>query len=284
VPTLRALREAGHEVDLVLTQPDRPGHRLRLTPPPVKAAAVELGLPVYQPERIRNPEALSRLAEVDPELIVVVAYGQIIPASVLELPGRGVLNVHASLLPRWRGAAPIAHAILAGDRVTGVTIMQMDAQLDHGPILSALETPIGESEDAAALGERLAQLGAGLLVETVASLQDIEPREQDHEAATLAPKLKREDGELGWELEAAEIDRRVRAFQPWPGVTVLLHGDRVKVLRGRPAEGSGTPGQVLAVDSRGVEVAAGRDSYVLEEVQPPGRRPVPARILMAGNA
>jgi methionyl-tRNA formyltransferase len=284
VPPLRALREAGHQVDLVLSQPDRPGHRLRLTPPPVKAAAVELGLPVYQPERIRTPEALSRLAEVDPELIVVVAYGQIIPASVLELPGRGVLNVHASLLPRWRGAAPIAHAILAGDQVTGVTIMQMDAQLDHGPILSALETPIGEREDAAALGERLAQLGAGLLVETLASLQDIEPREQDHEAATLAPKLKREDGELGWDLDAAEIDRRVRAFQPWPGVTVPLRGDRVKVLRGRPAEGSGTPGKVLAVDSRGVEVAAGRDSYVLEEVQAPGRRSVPARILMAGNA
>jgi methionyl-tRNA formyltransferase len=284
VPSLRALSEAGHRLELVVTQPDRPGHRLRLTPPPVKAAAVELGLPVFQPERIRKPEAVSRLAEVDPELIVVVAYGQIIPATVLELPARGILNVHASLLPRWRGAAPIAHAILAGDHVTGVTIMQMDEQLDHGPIVSALQTPIGAGEDAAALAERLAQLGARLLVETLPQLDAIEAREQDHEAATLAPKLRREDGELDWDVDSAEIDRRVRAFQPWPGVTVPLRGDRVKVLRGRPGARSGVPGEVLGVDGRGVEVAAGRGSYLLEEVQPPGRRPLPARILMAGHA
>jgi methionyl-tRNA formyltransferase len=284
VPTLRALSDAGHQLELVVTQPDRPGHRLRLTPPPVKAGAVELGLPVFQPERIRNPEAVSRLAQVDPELIVVVAYGQIIPAAILELPARGVLNVHASLLPRWRGAAPIAHAILAGDDVTGVTIMKMDEQLDHGPIVSALQTPIGAREDAAALAERLAQLGARLLVETLPRIDAIEPREQDHAAATLAPKLRREDGELEWDVDAGDIDRRVRAFQPWPGVTVPLRGDRVKVLRGRPAAGSGVPGEVLAVESRGVEVAAGRGSYLLEEVQPPGRRPLPARILMAGHA
>jgi methionyl-tRNA formyltransferase len=284
VPTLRALSDAGHRLELVVTQPDRPGHRLRLTPPPVKAAAVELGLPVFQPERIRNPEAVSRLAEVDPELIVVVAYGQIIPATLLELPARGILNVHGSLLPRWRGAAPIAHAILAGDQVTGVTIMQMDEQLDHGPIVSALQTPIGDREDAAALAERLAQLGARLLVETLPRLDAIEVRDQDHASATLAPKLRREDGELEWDVDAAEIDRRVRAFQPWPGVTVPLRGDRIKVLRGQHAAGSGVPGEVLAVDGRGVEVAAGRGSYVLEEVQPPGRRPLPARTLMAGHA
>ena len=284
MPTLRALHDAGHELALVVTQPDRPGHRLRLTPPPVKVLAAERGLPVFQPERIRAPEAVTRLADASPELAVVVAYGQIIPASVLELPPRGIVNVHASLLPRWRGAAPIAHAILAGDGETGVTIMQMDQKLDHGPILSVRATPIGDRENAAELGERLAELGAELLVETLPRLDAIVPREQDHEAATLAPKLSREDGELSWQLGAVDIDRRVRAFQPWPGVTLPLRGERVKVLRGRPAAGHGEPGQVLAVGAAGVEVAAGDGSYVLEEVQPPGRRPLPARILMASDA
>ncbi|WP_338205622.1 methionyl-tRNA formyltransferase [Candidatus Nephthysia bennettiae] len=284
VPTLRALLEAGHELPLVVTQPDRPGNRLRLTPPPVKVVAQELGLAVFQPERIRAPEAVDRLAAAEPELVVVVAYGQIIPSSILELPRRGVLNVHASLLPRWRGAAPIAHAILAGDQVTGVTIMVMDEQLDHGPILATRDTPVGDREDAAALAQRLAPMGAQLLVETLPQLGSIAPREQDHQSATLAPKLKKEDGELGWELDAAEIDRRVRAFQPWPGVTLPFAGARVKMLRGLPAEGDGAPGEVLAVGAGGVEVAAGRGSYVLEEVQPPGRRPLPARILLATDA
>jgi methionyl-tRNA formyltransferase len=284
VPTLRSLVEAGHDVGLVVTQPDRPGNRLRLTPPPVKDAALELGLPVFQPERIRAPEAVERLATAEPELVLVVAYGQIIPSTILELPRRGVLNVHASLLPRWRGAAPIAHAILAGDPVTGVTIMAMDEQLDHGPILATRQTAIRDREDAAAIAQRLATLGAELLVETLLELGDIVPREQDHGAATLAPKLKKEDGELGWNLDAAEIDRRVRAFQPWPGVSLPFAGARVKVLRGSPAGGTGAPGEVLAAGRNGVEVAAGRGSYVLEEVQVPGRRPQPARILMASDA
>src|SRR5205807_1615403 len=146
-PSLRALHGAGHDVALVITQPDRPGHRLRLTPPPVKMAAGELGLEVYQPERVRAPESVARLAALAPELIVVVAYGQIIPRSVLEIPRRGILNVHASILPRHRGAAPIAHAILSGDSTTGVTIMRMDEQLDHGPVLTMRETPIGPHED-----------------------------------------------------------------------------------------------------------------------------------------
>jgi methionyl-tRNA formyltransferase len=284
VPSLRALHRAGHHVALVVTQPDRPGHRLRLTPPPVKVAAGELGLDVYQPERVRAPESVARIAEAAPELIVVVAYGQIIPRSVLEIPPRGILNVHASLLPRHRGAAPVAHAILSGDPVTGVTIMRMDEQLDHGPVLTARETPIGPHEDAAALAERLAAIGAGLLVETIARLDEIAPVEQDHAAATLAPKLTREDGDMEWDLDAGELDRRVRGLHPWPGVTLPLAGARVKVLRGRPLSGAGAPGDVLRSGRDGVEVAAGRGSYLLEEVQPPGRRPTPPQALVAQRA
>ena len=284
MPSLRALHGAGHRVALVVTQPDRPGHRLRLTPPAVKVAAEELGLDVYQPERVRAPESVERLTALAPELIVVVAYGQIIPRSVLAIPARGILNVHASLLPRHRGAAPIAHAILSGDPTTGVTIMRMDEQLDHGPVLTMRETPIGPHEDQAALAERLAPMGAELLVETIARLDEIVPAEQDHAAATLAPKLAREDGELEWDRDAAEIDRRVRGLHPWPGVTLPFAGTRVKILRGQPLSGSGEPGEVLHAGRDGVEVAAGHGSYLLEEVQPPGRRPTPAQALVAQRA
>ena len=161
MPSLRALHEAGHEIQLVITQPDKPGHRMKVTPPPVKVAAQELGLEVYQPERIRDPEAVERIRRLEPDLLVVVAYGQIIPPSVLGIPKYGAVNVHASVLPRHRGAAPVAHAILAGDRETGVTIMRMDEQLDHGPILAARTTVIAEGEDAVTLTARLAEIGAG---------------------------------------------------------------------------------------------------------------------------
>ena len=252
VPSLRAVVAAGHDIPLVVTQPDRPGHRLRLTPPAVKVAAGELALPLYQPERIRDPDAVARLRAVAPELIVVVAYGQIIPRAVLEIPARGIVNVHASLLPRHRGAAPVAHAILAGDRVTGVTIMQMDEQLDHGPVLAYSDAvAIGAGDDAAALTDRLAEVGARTLVEVLDRLDSVTPQPQDHERATPAPKLARPDGELTGDEPAAEIDRRVRAFQPWPGVTLPIAGERVKVLRGH-VEG---------------------DRYIPDLVQPPGGRP-----------
>ncbi len=255
MPSLRALHEAGHEIQLVITQPDRPGHRMRFVPSPVKDAAPELGLQVLQPERVRDLEVVSRLRDLGPDLMVVVAYGQILPASVLSIPRLGVVNVPASLLPRHRGAAPVAHAIITGDRETGVTIMKMDEQLDHGPILASRATPIGEHEDAAALTSRLASIGAELLVETVGRLEEIRPVEQDHHAATLAPRLRKGDGELEWSLGAQEIDRRVRGLQPWPGVTLPTKRGRVKVLSGH-VEG---------------------DRYVPDIVQLPGRKPAPAK-------
>jgi methionyl-tRNA formyltransferase len=284
VPSLRALVDADHDIRLVVSQPDRPGHRLRLTSPPVKVAAQELGLEVFQPDKIRAAESVARLAELRPQLIVVVAYGQIIPPSVLAIPARGAINVHASLLPRHRGAAPVNNAILAGDDVTGVSIMYMDEQLDHGPVLAQATTEIGAHEDAAALAERLSSMGSELLVHVLERLDDLEAREQDHSAATLAPKLSRSDGELDWDRDALEIDRRVRGLRPWPGVTLPLAGGRVKVLRGRPLTGAGRPGEVLSATFDGVEVAAARGSYLLEEVQPPGRRPMPPRPLVSTRA
>jgi methionyl-tRNA formyltransferase len=256
VPSLRALHDAGHEIQLVITQPDRPAHRgMRVTPPPVKIAAQELGLPVLQPEKIRDPAVVSRLRELEPDLMVVVAYGQIIPPDVLAIPAMGVLNVHASLLPRHRGAAPVARAILAGDRETGVSIMRMDEQLDHGPVLAMRATPIGSGEDSAGLTGRLAEMGARLLVDTLGRLDEIEPAEQDHAMTTTAPRLRREDGELDWGMDAKEIDRRVRGLQPWPGVTLPTSRGRVKVLSGH-VEG---------------------DRYKPDVVQLPGKRPAPAK-------
>jgi methionyl-tRNA formyltransferase len=255
VPSLEALHAAGHDIRLVITQPTRPGHRMKATPPPIKVAADALGLEVLQPARIRAPEMVERLRELAPDLMVVVAYGQIIPAEVLAIPKRGAVNVHASLLPRHRGAAPIAHAILSGDAETGVTIMRMDEQLDHGPVLAVRRTAIGEGEDAAALTARLAIMGAELLVETVGRLDEIKAVEQEHAGATIAPRLRREDGELEWSMDAHEIDRRVRALQPWPGATLPTNRGRVKVLSGH------------------VE----RDRYVPDVAQLPGRRPAPAK-------
>jgi methionyl-tRNA formyltransferase len=243
-------------MQLVITQPDRPaGRGLKVMPSPVKEAAQELGLEVYQPAHVRDAEAVERLRGLSHDLLVVVAYGQIIPPSVLAIPRLGAVNVHASLLPRHRGAAPVAHAILAGDQETGVTIMRMDEQLDHGPLLAVEATNIDEREDAVGLTARLAEMGAALVVDTLARLDQIVAVEQQHGRATLAPRLRKEDGELEWGIGAREIDRRVRALQPWPGVTLPTKRGRVKVLSGH-VEG---------------------DRYVPDVVQVPGKRPGPAK-------
>ena len=232
---------------------------MKLTPPPVKVAAEGLGLPVYQPEKVRDPEAVARLRSLAPDFLIVVAYGQIIPRAVLDIPRLGALNVHASLLPRWRGAAPVARAILAGDTETGVSIMKMDEKLDHGPVLAVQATPIEQGEDAAQLTRRLAGIGAELLVETLANFDGVRVVGQDHMQATVAPKLAKYEGELEWSMDAAEIDRRVRGLQPWPGATLPTSKGRVKVLRGH-LEG---------------------DRYVPDVVQLPGKKPAPAKQVLA---
>ena len=280
VPSLNALISARHEVALVITQPDRPGHRNKILPTPVKQAAQKHGLHVYQPDRIGSPESIAQIRWANPELMVVVAYGQILPPEVLEIPPRGVVNVHASLLPRHRGAAPVNHAILAGDAETGVTIMLMDAKLDHGPILAQRSLPIGPESTAATLTAELAEVGAALLVEVLAGLDGFPPTEQDHAAATLAPRLQKEDGDLDWAVPAAEIDRRVRGLDPWPGTTATLAERSLKVLRGRPAEGSGKPGEIIKSTSEGLLVGTAKGAYLVEEVQLPSRRPMPARQLL----
>jgi methionyl-tRNA formyltransferase len=243
-------------VRLVITQPDRPARRgLSLTASPVKVAAQELGIDFYQPDKVGDRLVVEVVRRIAPDVLVVVAYGQIIPRSLLSVPRYGAVNVHASLLPRHRGAAPIAYTILAGDEETGVTIMRMDEKLDHGPILAARRVAIGEREDAVSLTARLAEVGAALLVETLEGLGEKEGVAQDEGAATVAPRLRREDGELEWDLGGVQIDRRVRALQPWPGVTLPTKRGRVKVLSGH-VEG---------------------DAYVPDLVQLPGKRPAPAK-------
>ena len=287
VPSLEAVLDAGHDVVALVTQPDRESGRGReLAPPPTKLVALARGLTVQQPRRIRLPEAVDALAALAPDILVVVAYGQILPPAVLGLAPRGAVNVHASLLPLYRGAAPIQWAVARGESETGVTTMQLDEGLDTGPILLARATPIGPDETAGELQEKLAALGATLLLETLAGLaaHRLEPRPQDHARATLAPILRKEDGRLDWSLAARELGWRVRGFHPWPGMTAAWQGRGLKLLRVAEARpGPGEPGQVLAVEAQGVVVGCGGGSRLrLVEVQPESRRAMPAGAWAAG--
>jgi methionyl-tRNA formyltransferase len=283
IPSLEALAEAGHEIAAVVTQPDRAkGRGQALAPPPVKTVAERLGLPVLQLRRVREPEAQDLLRGQRPQLQVVVAFGQILPRSVIEIAALGTLNVHASLLPKYRGAAPIQWAIARGETETGVTTMLIDEGLDTGPTLLSRTLAIGAQETAAELEPRLARLGAELLLESVSGLAErrLTPRPQDHTRATLAPILKKEDGRIEWTRGAQEIACRVRGFTPWPGAFTLSEGRLLKVLRASaqpdPSEAADT-GTVLAVSPSGVSVACGGGSVLrLVEVQPESRRPMPA--------
>lgn len=281
VPTLHALHRAGHRIAAVYAQPPRPAGRGRsLTPCPVQAAAEMLGLPVRTPARLRgNAEAQADFAALDLDAAVVAAYGLILPAAMLAMPRRGCLNVHASLLPRWRGASPMQAALLAGDAETGVTIMQMDAGLDTGPTLLRDAVPLGPRTAAPELHDALAAMGARLLLR---ALQEAPaPVPQPGEGATYAPKLTRGDGRLDWTRAAAELDRRVRALNPWPGTYAMLGGEVLKVHDAVPEAGGGAPGVVL--DDR-LLVACGEGALRLLRVQRPGRAPMDAALLLRGLA
>jgi methionyl-tRNA formyltransferase len=291
VPSLEALLDAGHELACVVTQPDRRrGRGQSLGSPPVKLVAQERRLLLLQPNRVREPDAQAALRDLAPDLQVVVAYGQILPRSVIDLARLGTVNVHASLLPSFRGAAPIQWAIARGETETGVSTMQIDEGLDTGPVLLQRATPIGRDETAADLEPRLARLGAQVLLETVRGLEagELRPTPQDHERATLAPLLKKEDGRLDWSRRAQELDCRVRGFQPWPGSFFPLEGrGTVKVLAARALDGESAderaPGRLLDVGSEGLQVACGAGSRLLvTSVQPESRRPMSAAAFAAG--
>ncbi len=274
VPSLRALLEEGFEVAGVITQPDRPHGRSRsqLVPPPVKQVALEESLPVLQPERPVGDFA-EALQALDADIGIVVAYGHILKPEILAIPGRGMLNVHASLLPALRGAAPIQCAILQGLETTGVSIMQMEAGLDSGPVLHRIETEIAADETGAELAERLAELGAAALVETLTMLLggEVLARPQDHALATYAPKITREATRLDWKLDGARLARMVRAFDPDPAAWATLGGQEVKLYGGRASNGGGFPGTVLAA-GESLCIAAGIGALEVAEVQPAGKK------------
>jgi methionyl-tRNA formyltransferase len=287
VPVLEALADT-HQLVGVVTQPDRPaGRGRRLTPSCVKEVALERGLPLSQPQSLRTPEAVAHLATWEPDVIAVAAFGQILRQNVLDLPPHGCLNVHASLLPRWRGAAPVPAAILTGDEVTGVTIMRMDVGLDTGPILAQREESIRPDDTQAMLENRLARLGAELLLEVLPAYLagDLLPRPQPAEGATYAGQLRKEDGRLDWARAAIELDRRVRAFTPWPGAFTTWRGRRLKVLRAASSpewRGDAPPGTVFAL-ADGLAVATGEGALCLEEVQLAGKRPIDVTAFLRGQ-
>jgi len=287
LPTLEGLLAAGLPVIGVYTQPDRPsGRGKQLTPPPVKQLAGSQGLPVFQPLKLRLPEVVAQLQELAPDLIVVVAYGQILPKSVLDIPRYGCINVHASLLPRWRGAAPINHAIMAGESETGVTTMYMDVGLDTGDMLIKRATPIGPLETAGDLHDRLAQLGREAMAETLTRLcaGTLVREPQDDALSCYAPMLKKEHGCLDWARPAMELHNLVRGLDPWPGAYTCFAGEPLKLARTRPSDAghAGAPGTVLGVDADGLRIACGQGVLSVGELQLPGRKRLSAADFLRG--
>jgi len=283
VPTLERIVETGHQVLAVYTQPDRPkGRGGEVAQSPVKEVALKLGLPVYQPERIRRPEPVEQLKQMNPDVMVVVGYGQIIPQSIIDIPRHGIINVHASLLPKYRGAAPIQWAIANGETRTGVTTMRIDAGLDTGDMLLKWETEIGPEENAVELGERMAQAGADLLVRTLR--EDPPPVKQDPSEATLAPIIKKEDGIVDWNWPASKIFNRARGFLTWPGAYTFFRGQIFHIWRARPAHepAHAAPGSLTSLKKRLVVSAGEQSSLELLEVQIEGRKRMSAEAFLNG--
>ena len=279
---LRAVLAAGHQVELVLTQPDRAaGRGLAERPSAVKRLAQAAGLQLLQPTTLRDPAVQERIRASDLDALIVAAYGLILPQAVLDLPRWGCINIHASLLPRWRGAAPIQRAILAGDSETGVSIMQMDAGLDSGPVLLSTAQPIRDDDTAASLHDRLAAQGAGLVVEVLDRLP-LPASPQPTGGITHASKLDKAEAVLDWRLPAAQLARQVRAFNPHPGASFTLQGKVLKVWAARPVVGNGRPGIILQADRDALLVACGEGALSLDEVQQPGGRRLPAAEFLNG--
>ena len=283
---LRALLAAGHHVPLVLTQPDRPaGRGMKLTPSPVKQVALEHGLAVRQPTSLKDAAIQQELTACGAEVMVVAAYGLILPKAVLEIPPRGCLNIHASLLPRWRGAAPIQRAIQAGDALTGVTIMAMDVGLDTGAMLLKEALPIQADDTAQTLHDKLAEQGARLIVTALAELEQgrLAGEKQDDAQACYAAKLTKEEAFLDWRHSATELDRQVRAYHPFPVAQARIHGETWRIWQARPVTGDGSPGHVLAADKNGILVACGSGALCITELQKAGGKRLRAVDFLAGN-
>ena len=286
VPSLQALIDAGHDVCAVYTQPDKPqGRKQILTAPPVKTLALEHDIPVFQPNTLKNEDEQARLRELAPEVIIVVAYGKLLPKAVLDIPPHGCINVHGSLLPRWRGAAPIQWAVIAGDEMAGVTTMQMAEGLDTGDMLLTYETKVGEKETAGELFDRLAQSGAELLTQTLVKLDEIEPRPQDDAQSCYAHMLDKQMAVIDWSKSAHEIDCLIRGLNPWPIALTTLSGERLKVFAAEKAAGNGEPGTVLEADpKKGLTVACGEGALKLTEIQMVGGKRMKATDFLRGHA
>lgn len=286
VPSLQALIDAGHDVCAVYTQPDKPqGRKQILTASPVKTLALEHDIPVFQPNTLKNEDEQARLRELAPEVIIVVAYGKLLPKAVLDIPPHGCINVHGSLLPRWRGAAPIQWAVIAGDEMAGVTTMQMAEGLDTGDMLLTYETRVGEKETAGELFDRLAQSGAELLTQTLVKLDEITPRPQDDAQSCYAHMLDKQMAVIDWSKSAHEIDCLIRGLNPWPIALTTLSGERLKVFAAEKAAGNGEPGTVLEADpKKGLTVACGEGALKLTEIQLVGGKRMKATDFLRGHA
>ena len=281
---LSAIIEAGHEVALVLTQPDRPaGRGMTLQPSPVKKLALAHGIEVFQPLTLKDAEAQAKVAGVAAEVMVVAAYGLILPQLVLDMPKFGCINIHGSLLPRWRGAAPIQRALLAGDAETGVCIMQMEAGLDTGPVLLRGAFPIEANDTTASLHDQLAAMGARLVVEALGHLPLV-AEVQPQEGVTYAHKIEKAEALIDWQRSATELDRHIRAFNPFPGAQALFKGQTIKLWQAMPVAGSGKIGQVLAVDRKQIVIACGEGALAIQELQKAGGKRLPVQQFLAGNS
>jgi len=278
LPALNKILDAGNYINLIITQPDRPsGRGKKLIISPVKKFAFDRDIPIYQPEKIRkDPIIVEKIKAASPDLIIVVAYGQIIPSSIIYLPKYDSINVHFSLLPKYKGASPVHWAILNGDKKTGITIFKLNEKVDDGDILAQEEVDIFPYESTVDLEARLALIGAELLLKTITRIDKIKPRKQDHSLSTYAPLLKKEDGKINWEKDSAYIERQVKAFNPWPSTYTFLEEKRIKILQGKSSDKKaslGSPGEILKINKEGLEICCGdRNSFLIEILQPENKK------------